>query len=93
MKVIHIVHGKANPRGHNGISLVVYFLNKYEKLKGCDSQIWAIVDGVKSHYTHQRDEFVTVECFLRVWTPFGNHQIIEKLREEKHTPISTPTHK
>ncbi|HEY6872883.1 MAG TPA: glycosyltransferase family 4 protein [Geobacteraceae bacterium] len=83
MKVIHIVHGKANPKEHNGISRVVYYLNKYEKLKGCDSQIWAIVDGVKSHFTHRRDEFVTVECFPRVWTPFGKHEIINELIKNK----------
>lgn len=83
MKVIHIVHGKANPNEHNGISRVVYFLNKYEKIKGCDSQIWAIVDGVKSHFTHRRDEFVTVECFPRVWLPFGKHEIIDQLIKNK----------
>lgn len=83
MKIIHIVHGKANPNEHNGISRVVYFLNKYEKIKGCDSQIWAIVDGVKSHFTHRRDEFVTVECFPRVWLPFGKHEIIDQLVKNK----------
>lgn len=83
MKVIHIVHGKANPNGHNGISRVVYFLNKYEKLKGCDSQIWAIVDGVKTHFTHKRDEFVTVECFPRVWFPWCKNEIIQRLLDQK----------
>lgn len=85
MKIIHIVHGKANPNEHNGISRVVYFLNKYEKLKGCDSQIWAIVDGIRTHFTHQRDEFVTVECFPRVWLPLGNHEIIEALLNNKES--------
>lgn len=84
MKIIHIVHGKANPDGHNGISLVVYNMNKYEKLKGIDSQIWAIVDGTKSHYSHNRDEFVSIECFPRVWTPFGSHEIIEELKKHKN---------
>ncbi len=83
MKVIHIVHGKANPNEHNGISRVVYYLNKYEKLKGCDSQIWAIVDGVKSRFTHRRDEFVSVECFPRVWRPWGRHEIIQELLNNK----------
>ena len=83
MKVIHIVHGKANPNEHNGISRVVYYLNKYEKLKGCDSQIWAIVDGVKSRFTHRRDEFVSVECFPRVWSPWGRHEIIQELLNNK----------
>lgn len=83
MKIIHIVHGKANPNGHNGISRVVYHLNKFEKIKGCNSQIWAVVDGVKEHFSHRRDEFVTVECFPRVWLPFGHHEIIEKLIAEK----------
>ena len=66
MKVIHIVHGKANPASANGISRVVYYLNKYEKLAGIDSQIWAIVDGQNGHSSYKRDEFVTVECFPRV---------------------------
>jgi glycosyltransferase involved in cell wall biosynthesis len=83
MKVIHIVHGKANPESHNGISRVVYHMNKQEKLQGCDSQIWAIVDGTKAHYTHQRDEFVTVECFPRVRLPFGRHEIIDQLFAQK----------
>lgn len=83
MKVIHIVHGKANPEGHNGISRVVYHLNKQEKLLGLDSQIWAVVDDAKTNYTHTRDEHVTVECFPRVRLPIGRHQIIERLIAEK----------
>ena len=83
MKIIHIVHGKANPQEHNGISRVVYHLNKHEKLKGCDSQIWSIVDGVTSHFTHERDNFVTIECFPRVYFPFGRHEIIERFIQEK----------
>lgn len=82
MKVIHIVHGKANPAGHNGISRVVYYLNKYEKLAGIDSQIWAIVDGIKQHTTIQRDAFVTVECYPRV-TPFSGKDIIQAIEQEK----------
>lgn len=85
MKIIHIVHGKANPNGHNGISLVVYYMNKYEKLKGIDSQIWGLVDDAKSHYTKERDKYVSVECFPRVWTPFGTHEIIEELKKNKDT--------
>ena len=83
MKIIHIVHGKANPTGHNGISRVVYHLNKQEKLQGVDSGVWALVDDAKGHYTHKRDEFVTVECFPRVRLPFGAHEIIERLVNEK----------
>ena len=85
MKVIHIVHGKANPQSHNGISRVVYYLNKYEKMKGCDSQIWALVDGVKAHFTHKRDEFVSVECYPRVWFAWGQNEIIKELRKQKAT--------
>jgi poly(glycerol-phosphate) alpha-glucosyltransferase len=83
MRIVHIVHGKANPTGHNGISRVVYHLNKQEKLQGVDSEIWALVDDAKSHYTHKRDEFVTVECFPRVRLPFGSHEIIDHLISEK----------
>lgn len=82
MKVIHIIHGKANPASANGISRVVYYLNKYEKLAGIDSQIWAIVDGQKKHMSYKRDEFVTVECFPRV-TLWGGHDIIKRLEAEK----------
>lgn len=78
MKVIHIVHGKANPDSANGISRVVYNLNKYEKLAGIDSQIWAIVDGCKKHETYVRDEFVTIECFPRVKL-LGNRDIINAI--------------
>lgn len=85
MRIIHIVHGKANPVGHNGISRVVYYLNKHEKLLGLDSEIWAIVDDTVTHYTHKRDEFVTVECFPRVRLPFGKHKIIDQLIAEKES--------
>ncbi len=85
MNIVHITHGKANPHGHNGISRVVYYLNKYEKLRGCNSQIWAIVDGVKSHFTYRRDEFVSVECFPRVRTPFGKNEIIQELVNNKNS--------
>lgn len=83
MKVIHIVHGKANPKGHNGISRVVYHMNKQEKLAGLDSQVWAVVDNARTHYTHVRDEYVTVECFPRLRLPFGQHEIIERLIAER----------
>lgn len=84
MKIIHIVHGKANPASNNGISRVVYYLNKYEKLAGIDSQIWAIVDDVKHHETYKRDEFVTVECYPRVKI-WGNREIIRSIEQEKDT--------
>ena len=77
------MHGKANPESHNGISRVVYHLNKQEKLQGCDSEIWALVDGTRTHFTHPRDEFVTVECFPRVYVPLGRHEIIEALSAQK----------
>lgn len=82
MKVIHIVHGKANPASANGISRVVYYLNKYERLAGVDSQIWAIVDGVKKHESYKRDEYVTVECFPRV-NLWGERDIIKQIEKEK----------
>jgi glycosyltransferase involved in cell wall biosynthesis len=85
MRVVHIVHGKANPEGHNGISRVVYHLNKQEKLLGCQSEIWALVDGVSEVSTHVRDEYVSVECFPRVWLPMGRHPIIDALIAGKDT--------
>jgi glycosyltransferase involved in cell wall biosynthesis len=83
MRVIHIVHGKVNPNGHNGISRVVYHLNKEERALGVDSEIWAVVDDARTHYNHRRDEHVTVECFPRVRLPFGRHEIIDRLLAEK----------
>lgn len=85
MNIVHIIHGKVNPNGHNGISRVVYYMNKYEKMKGCNSQIWAIVDGVKNHFTFRRDDFVAVECFPRVKTPFGRNEIIKELINKKNS--------
>lgn len=83
MRVIHIVHGKANPDGHNGISRVVYHLNRQEKAQGIDSEIWGLVDDARTHFTHRRDERVSVECFPRVRLPFGRHEIIDRLIAEK----------
>lgn len=83
MRVIHIVHGKANPNGHNGISRVVYHLNRQEKAQGVQSEIWGLVDDAQTHFSHVRDEHVTVECFPRVRLPFRRHEIIERLIAEK----------
>jgi glycosyltransferase involved in cell wall biosynthesis len=83
LRVIHIVHGKANPESENGISRVVYYLNKYEKIHGVQSQIWAIVDGVREHFTHRRDEHVVVECFPRLRWPWGNRDIVQALLAQK----------
>lgn len=85
MRVIHIVHGKCNPREHNGISRVVYFLNKNEKIQGIDSEIWAVVDDAKQKYEKVRDEFVTIQCYPRVKNLFGKHEIIEDLKKEKNS--------
>lgn len=82
MRVLHFTHGKVNPAGHNGISRVVYFLNKYEKLDGLQSEIWSVVDGVKNHETVRRDKFVTVEAFPRIRSPFGA-EIFDWLQREK----------
>lgn len=84
MRIIHIVHGKCNPKEHNGISRVVYYLNKYEKLAGMNSEIWAVVDDAKQPYDKVRDEFVTVKCFPRVKL-FGKKDIVNKLIEEKES--------
>lgn len=83
LRVIHIVHGKSNPESENGISRVVYYLNKYEKLQGIQSEIWAIVDGVRAHYTHRRDEHVVVECYPRLSWPWGNRDLVRELLTQK----------
>ena len=83
MRIVHLTHGRANPESHNAISSVVYNMNKYEKLEGIQSEIWAIVDGTKKHYSYTRDKYVTVECFPRVRLPFIKNEIIEKLIDNK----------
>jgi len=83
MRVLHIVHGKVNPEGHNGISRVVYHLHKNQRALGIDSEIWGLVDGIHTHLSYVRDADVTVECFPRVRLPFGKNEIITRLRAEK----------
>lgn len=86
MRIIHIVHGRCNPNAHNGISRVVYYLNKYEKKAGIQSEIWAVVDKTKTHYSYQRDQFVTVECYPRIIPGVKKtYGIIDALKEEKST--------
>lgn len=82
MRVVHIVHGKVNPAGPNGISRVVYHLNKNEKAQGVQSEIWAVTDDCVAPYTFTRDAHVQVECFPRVKSPFGHHPIIARLKDE-----------
>ncbi len=82
MRVIHIVHGRANPNGHNGISRVVYHLNRAEKALGIASEIWAVTDDAREPYSFRRDDDVSVECFPRVRLPFGGNPIIDRLKDE-----------
>lgn len=83
LRVIHVVHGKANPESENGISRVVYYLNKHEKAHGIQSEIWAIVDGIRAHRTHRRDKHVSVECYPRLSWPVGNRDIVNTLLTQK----------
>lgn len=86
MRVILITHGKVNPNGHNGISRVVYNLNRYSKLEGIESEIWSVVDGIKEEYLFERDEFVKVRCFPRINPMKGTKSdICKKIIEEKET--------
>lgn len=84
MKVILVTHGKVNPKGHNGISRVVYGLNKYGKLAGIDCEIWSVVDGVKAETDFVRDEYVNVKCFPRVRNFIStNNEICKRIKAEK----------
>jgi glycosyltransferase involved in cell wall biosynthesis len=83
MRVIHIVHGKANPSSHNGISRVVYYLNKWEKILGINSEIWAIIDNIRSFSIYERDKYVAVNCFPRVKIFKFSNEIINRLVLEK----------
>lgn len=84
MRVILVTHGKVNPMGHNGISRVVYGLNKYGKLAGIDCVIWSVVDGIKEETDFVRDEFVKVKCFPRVRNFLStNSDICKKIKAEK----------
>lgn len=84
MRVILVTHGKVNPKGHNGISRVVYGLNKYGKISGIDCEIWSVVDGIKKETVYVRDEFVSLKCFPRVKNFLStNNEICKKIRAEK----------
>lgn len=45
LNIVHFTHGKVNPFGESGMSWLVYFLNKHQKLSGHNSQILSVVDG------------------------------------------------
>lgn len=84
MKVVLITHGKVNPEGHNGISRVVYYTNKYLKKQGIDCEIWSVVDGAKNETLLNRGEGVNVRCFPRVKFLQGEKsEICQKFLEEK----------
>ncbi len=84
MRVVLVTHGKVNPQGHNGISRVVYHLNKYEKQIGIQSEIWSVVDGVKKEELFERSSEVTVDCFPRIKMLRGKrNEICKKLLREK----------
>ena len=84
MRVILITHGKVNPNGHNGISRVVYNLNRYSKLVGIKSEIWSVVDGIKEEFLFERDESVKIRCFPRINGLIGTKsEICKKIMEEK----------
>lgn len=84
MRVILITHGKVNPNGHNGISRVVYNLNRYSKLIGIKSEIWSVVDGIKEEFLFERDEVVKIRCFPRINALTGTRsEICKKIIEEK----------
>jgi len=84
MRVILVTHGKVNPNGHNGISRVVYALNKYSKMMGITSEIWSVVDGMRTEAYFERDEWVTVNCFPRIkHIILSKNEICRKIIEEK----------
>ena len=86
MRIILITHGKVNPNGHNGISRVVYALNKYSKMEGITSEIWSVVDGVKKEEYFKRDEIVSVNCFPRIkHIILGRNEICKRILREKDT--------
>lgn len=86
MRVILVTHGKVNPNGHNGISRVVYNLNKYEKQAGIQSEIWSVVDGIKEEMTIDRGKGVQVKCFPRIKNVLSiSSQICKAMEEEKES--------
>ncbi len=79
-----MTHGKVNPNGHNGISRVVFNLNKYQKSIGINSEIWSVVDGVKTRNTYKREQGVEIECFPRIKNVLScNNEICKCLEKEK----------
>ena len=87
MKIVLITHGKVNPDGHNGISRVVFNMNKYEKKLGADSEIWSVVDGIKEYTQVQRRDGVIIKCFPRVSVLLGKKSLICKEIEKRKDEI------
>ena len=83
MKVILVTHGKVNPKGHNGISRVVYYTTKYLRKNGVDCEIWSVVDGIDKETIINRGEGVNVRCFPRVKLSGEKSDICKKLIKEK----------
>lgn len=86
MRVILVTHGKVNPNGHNGISRVVYNLNKYEKQAGIQSEIWSVVDGIKEEMTIDRGNGVQIKCFPRIKNVLSiSSEICKAMEKEKES--------
>lgn len=83
MKVVLVTHGKVNPKGHNGISRVVYYTTKYLRKNDIDCEIWSVVDGIDKETIINRGEGVNVRCFPRVKMKGKNSDICKKLTKEK----------
>jgi poly(glycerol-phosphate) alpha-glucosyltransferase len=82
MNIVHFTHGRVNPFGESGLSRTVYYLNKYQKALGYNSQIWSVVDGIQQQQVFQRDEFVNVHMFPRLrWIEAKEGQLLIHFRE------------
>lgn len=85
LNIVHFTHGKVNPFGESGMSRTVYFLNKYQKMSGHNSQIWSVVDRVKTHEKYMRDEYVTIEMFARTnLFNFSTQKIVEHIKSNRN---------
>ena len=48
MRIVHILHGKVNPDGLNGVSKAGHWMATYQLRQGHDVQVWGIADSTST---------------------------------------------
>ena len=82
-KIIFFTHGKVNPYEESGMSRVVYYRAKYLRKMGFRCEVVSVYDGVKEFKIYERDEFVKIKLFPRVFSPYsrGKNSVINYFKQ------------